>query len=87
MRSEVIAFPAKNRTGDIKRCADMLNNLHGQEATAFWRSECRAMAAHLVTLGYDDEAMRHEVLEFQNAVQAELWSNSQTEEKLRQDRK
>ena len=65
----------------------MLKNLNGQEATAFWRSECRAMAAHLVTLGYDDEAMRHEVLEFQNAVQAELWSNSQTEEKLRQDRK
>jgi hypothetical protein len=86
MRSEVIAFPAKNRIGDIKRCADMLNTLHGQEAAEFWRSECRAMAAHLVTLGYDDDAMRHEVMDFQDAVQAALWADSQTEGNVRRDR-
>lgn len=86
MRSEVIAFPVKNRIGDINRCAEMLDNLHGQEAAIFWRDECRALAAHLVTLGYDDAAMRHEVMEFQDAVQAALWSGTPTEETARRDR-
>ncbi len=82
-RSEVIAFPAKNRVRDIKRCVQMLESLHGPEADRFWRDECRALAAHLTRLGYDDAAMRHEVMDFQNAVQVQLWSLSQPEEAVR----
>ncbi|WP_234902621.1 DUF6074 family protein [Agrobacterium larrymoorei] len=82
-RSEVIAFPAKNRLRDIQRCVQMLGNLHGIEANSFWRDECRALAAHLTNLGYDDAAMRHEVMEFQDAVQMQLWSLSQPEEAIR----
>ncbi len=32
------------------------------------------MGARLMALGYEDAAMRREVMEFQNAVQAELWA-------------
>lgn len=84
-RSEVIAFPAKNRVADIKRCVKMLDMLHGDEASRFWRDECRALAARLINLGYDDSAMRHEVMEFQNAVQTELWAASQYEETARRE--
>lgn len=72
--SEVIAFPAKNRIANVKRCATMLDRLHGVEANDFWRRECRELAAYLTGLGYEDAAMRREVMEFQNAVQAELWA-------------
>ena len=84
-RSEVIAFPAKNRVADIKRCVQMLESLHGEEANRFWRDECRALAARLVNLGYDDTAMRQEVMEFQGAVQTELWGRCQEEEPARRD--
>ncbi len=79
-RSEVIAFPAKNRVVDIKRCVQMLEHLHGEEANLFWRTECRALATHLTNLGYDDVAMRQEIMEFQGAVQAGLWAASQQDE-------
>lgn len=75
-RSIVIAFPIKNRLGDIQRCAEMLDKLHGQQAEVFWREECRALADSLIAIGYDDGAMRHEVMEFQNAVQSHLWTAS-----------
>jgi len=73
--SEIIAFPAKNRIADVKRCAVMLDRLHGAEANDFWRNECRELAAHLTRIGYEDAAMRQEIMEFQEAVQAELWAN------------
>ena len=81
--SEVIAFPAKNRIADVKRCATMLDRLHGAEANDFWRTECRSLAARLTALGYDDAAMRREVMEFHNAVQAELWSRDAAPEARR----
>lgn len=84
-RSEVIAFPAKNRIADIKRCVQTLEALHGEAANRFWREECRALAARLVNLGYGDAAMRQEVMEFQGAVQTELWSRCQQEEPARRD--
>ena len=84
-RSEVIAFPAKNRVVDIKRCAQMLEQLNGEEANLFWRNECRALAAHLTSLGYDDLAMRQDVMEFQSAVQATLWAASQQDEPVRRE--
>lgn len=82
MRSKVVAFPIRNRLGDIKRCASTLESLHGLEASDFWRSECRALAAKLTVLGYDDTAMRREVMEFQAAVQDQLLIMSQEEERL-----
>jgi len=84
-RSEVIAFPAKNRIADIKRCAQMLDDLHGEEANRFWRDECRALAARLLNLGYSDSAMRQEVADFQGAVQAELWASAHQEEPARRE--
>jgi hypothetical protein len=72
MRSKVVAFPIRNRLGDIKRCASMLDSLHGVEANEFWRTECRSLAAKLTALGYDETAMRREVMEFQFAVQDQL---------------
>jgi hypothetical protein len=81
MRSKVVAFPVRNRLGDIKRCAAMLDSLHGVEANDFWRTECRALAAKLTALGYSDAAMRHEVMEFQSAVQSALLAASQVEER------
>lgn len=84
-RSEVIAFPAKNRVADIKRCVQMLEELHGEEANRFWRDECRGLAAHLINLGYDDVAMRQEVMAFQDAVQTELWAACTQAEPARRD--
>jgi hypothetical protein len=81
--SEVIAFPAKNRIANVKRCATMLDRLHGVEANDFWRRECRELAAYLTGLGYEDSAMRREVMEFQNAVQAELWTGDAAPEARR----
>ena len=84
-RSEVIAFPAKNRLRDVKRCAKVLETLHGREADIFWRDECRALAAHLLGLGYDDAAMRRDVMEFQDAVQSALWAASSADDAARRD--
>ncbi len=81
--SEVIAFPAKNRIADVKRCATVLDRLHGAAANDFWRQECRQLAAYLTGLGYDDAAMRREVMEFQSAVQAELWTDAEATEARR----
>ncbi|MGV1753239.1 DUF6074 family protein [Agrobacterium sp. CG674] len=85
-RSEVIAFPAKNRVADIKRCVQALQVTHGEEANRFWRDECRALATRLTNLGYDEPAMRHEVMEFQAAVQSQLlWAACQQAEPARRD--
>lgn len=65
-------FPADRRTAEIRRCAQALLNLHGQEANLYWRSEMAAFAASLSKQGASEEEVSFQAGLFMNAVQSEL---------------
>ncbi len=67
-----IPFPIARRTKVVRRCAAELEALHGEPALVYWRGECRKLAEELLSLGCDEAAMRSQVLDFQDEVQAEL---------------
>lgn len=68
----VIAFPLIGQTRLIRRCASELENLHGEDALRYWKSECRALAARLKNLGCEDEDISRQVMAFQTEVQVEM---------------
>ncbi|MGF9691609.1 MULTISPECIES: DUF6074 family protein [unclassified Rhizobium] len=65
-------FPADRRTADIRRCAQALLTLHGEEANQYWRSEMRAIAAELAQQGAEPQEISRQAALFMNAVQMEL---------------
>ncbi len=65
-------FPADKRTAEIRRCAQALLNLHGEEANRFWRQEMAAFARSLASQGADPEEVSRQAALFMNAVQMEL---------------
>ncbi len=72
MAEKVVAFPLSGRTATIRRCASELEAIHGQAATDYWKTECRALAEHLGRLGCSDEDIRQQVMAFQTEVQVEM---------------
>ncbi|MCA1403670.1 hypothetical protein I6F26_03505 [Ensifer sp. IC3342] len=68
----VLQFPADRRTGDVKRCAEALQRLHGEQANRFWRSEMTDFAAALRRSGVDEEEISRQASLFMHAVQMEL---------------
>ncbi|MGG7518292.1 DUF6074 family protein [Allorhizobium undicola] len=65
-------FPLASRRQLVRKAARELNNLHGEEANTYWRTTCKKLGAELLDLGCPAEAMREEIIEFQEAVQMEL---------------
>ncbi|WFU07320.1 DUF6074 family protein (plasmid) [Rhizobium sp. CB3171] len=68
----VVQFPADRRTAEVKRCAEALQRLHGEEANGFWRSEMAAFAAALERQGMVAEEISCQARRFMHAVQMEL---------------
>jgi Family of unknown function (DUF6074) len=65
-------FPADRRTADIRRCAQALLSLHGEEANLFWRQEMAVFARTLAVQGAEPAEISHQASLFMNAVQLEL---------------
>lgn len=65
-------FPADRRIAEIRRCAEVLQKVHGEEANQFWRSTMRDFAANLVRQGAEPEEVSHQAALFMAAVQNEL---------------
>ncbi|MBP2549200.1 hypothetical protein J2858_002123 [Neorhizobium galegae] len=65
-------FPADRRRADIKRCAQALLDLQGEEANRFWRAEMAQLAKGLMRQGASGEEVSHQAGLFMNAVQMEL---------------
>jgi hypothetical protein len=70
--SELLIVRDVTKAGDVERCAEMLDNLHGEPAVTFWKAECRRLAGELTQCGLADDAVRERVLDFQASVQAML---------------
>ncbi|HEU0118764.1 MAG TPA: DUF6074 family protein [Alphaproteobacteria bacterium] len=68
----LLPFPADRRTRDIRRCAEALLQLHGEEANRFWRSEMASLAAALISQGMDEGEISRQAALFMHAVQMEL---------------
>ena len=68
----IVVFPVSGRAGDIERCARELDDKHGNDATDYWKSECRKLAAQLTAIGVSEASVRQQVLLFQDEVQAAL---------------
>ncbi|WP_244477683.1 MULTISPECIES: DUF6074 family protein [unclassified Rhizobium] len=69
---KVVAFPLSGRTATIRRCARELEDIHGDAAVSYWRTECRALAASLAKLGCGEDDIREQVMAFQTEVQVEM---------------
>ncbi|MBP2559868.1 hypothetical protein J2T08_000610 [Neorhizobium galegae] len=71
----LLQFPADRRTADVKRCAEALLRLHGEQANRFWRSEMAGFAAALRAQGVADEEISRQAGLFMHAVQMQLQSD------------
>ncbi|WP_275786235.1 DUF6074 family protein [Pararhizobium gei] len=70
--NKVLSFPLAGQVSAVRRCAGELENIHGEAALLYWKTECRALAARLKKLGIADEAISQQVLAFQTEVQVEM---------------
>jgi len=68
----LLQFPADRRMADIRRCAEALRNLHGEEANQFWRSEMSKFSAALEAAGAGREEISRQASIFMHAIQSEL---------------
>ncbi|QFY61803.1 hypothetical protein FZ934_16205 [Rhizobium grahamii] len=75
--SEIVLFPVASRAGDIDRCAAELEQLHGEDAVRFWKTECRRLADELSALGLSEDDVREQVLVFQAEVQSAMMKRCQ----------
>jgi hypothetical protein len=71
----LLQFPADRRTAEVKRCAEALLNLHGEQANRFWRSEMAGFAQALRAQGMADEEISRQAGLFMHAVQMQLQSD------------
>jgi hypothetical protein len=72
MEERVVPFPLSGQVSTIRRCARELENIHGDEALQYWKTECRALAERLRKLGCADDAVSMQVMAFQTEVQVEM---------------
>ncbi|PST19693.1 hypothetical protein C7U61_14450 [Rhizobium sp. JAB6] len=68
----LLPFPADRRTSDVRRCAAALQQLHGEAANRFWRSEMAIFANALREQGVEDGEISRQAGLFMHAVQMEL---------------
>ncbi|MCV9967074.1 DUF6074 family protein [Pararhizobium sp. BT-229] len=69
---QVVPFPLAGQVSTVRRCASELENIHGDAALQYWKSECRRLAERLKTLGCTQEAITQQVMAFQTEVQVEM---------------
>jgi phenylacetate-coenzyme A ligase PaaK-like adenylate-forming protein len=72
MEDRVVPFPLSGQASTIRRCARELENVHGDEALQYWKTECRILAEGLKKLGCSEDAIRMQVMAFQTEVQVEM---------------
>jgi hypothetical protein len=70
--AKVVAFPLSRRLAKIRRVADLLDKRQGSEADSYWKTTVRGLADQLARAGVPADDINRELLEFQEAVQAEL---------------
>lgn len=68
----LVQFPADRRTADVRRCAEILQDLQGHDANLFWRQEMAALSARMRVQGVDDAEISRQAALFMGAVQMEL---------------
>lgn len=68
----VVPFPLSGQVKTVRRCASELENIHGEAALQYWKTECRALADKLRAVGCEEEAIRQQVMAFQTEVQVEM---------------
>jgi hypothetical protein len=70
----LIPFPLRSRASLVRSIADDLRVVHGPAANLFWRERIAGIVADLRASGLPDMAIRSEILDLQDAVQAQLAS-------------
>jgi len=70
--AHLIPFPLGSRTALVRSMVDDLECVHGPAASAFWRARIAEIVAGMRATGLPDAAIRGEILDLQDAVQAEL---------------
>lgn len=70
----LVQFPPHRRIADVRRCAERLRELNGEEANRFWRQEMAGFAAALRRIGTTEEETGRQARLFMDAVQIELQS-------------
>lgn len=70
--AHLIPFPLGSRTALVRSMVDDLECVHGPAASAFWRARIAEIVAGMRATGLPDAAIRSEILDLQDAVQAEL---------------
>ncbi len=68
----VSQFPAHRRLMEVRRCAQRLQELHGEAANQFWRAEMALFVAAMKATGAQEEEIRAQAALFLSAVQGEL---------------
>ncbi|MFN3506232.1 MAG: DUF6074 family protein [Allorhizobium sp.] len=67
-----IPFPLANRTGKVRRVAEVLRQKRGRDANSYWRAQVRHLVEHLRSIGCRDDEIARQIRTFHDAVQAEL---------------
>ncbi|MGB3646017.1 MAG: DUF6074 family protein [Mesorhizobium sp.] len=70
--AHLIPFPLGSRTALVRSIVDDLECVHGPAANAFWRTRIAEIVAGMRADGLEDGAIREEILNLQDAIQAEL---------------
>jgi hypothetical protein len=70
--AEMIPFPLQARAALIRSMADDLEAVHGPQANVFWRERVSSIVADMRNSGLADGAIRNEILDLHEAVQAEM---------------
>lgn len=70
----LLHFPADRRAADVRRCAAALQDLHGETANQFWRTEMARFANELKAQGMGAMEISRQAGLFMHAVQMELQS-------------
>jgi hypothetical protein len=68
----MIPFPLHARAALIRSMADDLEVVHGPQANLFWRERVAGIVADMRGSGLADSAIRAEILDLHEAVQAEM---------------
>ncbi len=68
----VICFPVHRQRGEITRCANNLDRLHGEMASTYWKREMRCLSERLRASGATDAEISKAALLFTGAVMEQL---------------
>ncbi len=70
--AHLIPFPLGSRTALVRSIVDDLECVYGPDANAFWRARIAEIVTGMRADGLEDGAIREEILNLQDAIQAEL---------------